>query len=651
MNDSIDSSLLLSLSHFPKDNLDEREIAAFRSAAQRCRGWILTMTTAANSGHPAGSMSSIEMYLMSYAVSDVRRDNVESIERDFIVISHGHTAPAAYSTLAYLGFFDPSMLLGNFRRTGSPFQGHVERSVWGIDWASGNLGQGLAAGVGYALAQRKRQSDGHVFVLMGDGEQTKGQVAEARRIAFKEALNNITALIDFNRIQISGKVHEVMPANYKKLWEADGWQVYECDGHDPADMYSVMKKAYEDEKPSVVFCNTVMGKGVSFMENIPDYHGKALSKEEYLKAMAELGEDPSLLEEALAARKGPLPKGRTVNPRTPEIYTGLPISYPSDAKVDNRTAFGKALADIGRLNRERSSTPILVFDCDLASSVKVDEFAKECPEWFVEAGIQEHATATVAGAASCGGAMSVWADFGVFGLTEVYNQQRLNDINRTNLKLFLTHVGLDVGEDGMTHQCIDYVGLLRNLFGWKLIVPADPNQTDRVTRWALQQEGNICVAMGRSRLPVLTRKDGLTPFYADDYAFNYGKIDIVRQGHDMSIFAMGHMVHRALKVGEMLAKRGISLCVYSVSCPLALEEDVLVEAAKRGPIFTYEDHNVNSGLGREITSKLQALNLSVKVRSFGVSRYGDSGSSDEVFEAMGLAPEEVAEAVCCSLRK
>lgn len=247
--------------------------------------------------------------------------------------------------------------------------------------------------------------------------------------------------------------------------------------------------------------------------------------------------------------------------------------------------------------------------------------------------------------------MSVWADFGVFGLTEVYNQQRLNDINRTNLKLFLTHVGLDVGEDGMTHQCIDYVGLLRNLFGWKLIVPADPNQTDRVTRWALQQEGNICVAMGRSRLPVLTRKDGLTPFYADDYAFNYGKIDIVRHGYDMSIFAMGHMVHRALKVGEILAKRGISLCVYSVSCPLALEEDILAEAAKRGPIFTYEDHNVNSGLGREITSKLQTLNLSVKVKSFGVSRYGDSGSSDEVFEAMGLAPEEVAEAVCCSLRK
>jgi len=651
MNDSIDSRLLLSLSHFPKEYLDESDVAAFRRAAQRCRGWILTMTTAANSGHPAGSMSSIEMYLMAYAVSDVRSDNVEDIKRDFIVISHGHTAPAAYSALAYLGFFDPSVLLGNFRRTGSPFQGHVERSVWGIDWASGNLGQGLAAGIGYALAQKKRHDNGHVFVLMGDGEQTKGQVAEARRIAFKEELSNVTVLIDFNRIQISGSTEAVMPVNYKKLWEADGWQVYECDGHDPADMYAVMKKAYEDEKPSVLFCNTVMGKGVSFMENIPDYHGKALSKEEYLKAMAELREDPSLLEEALRTRKGPLPKGRTVASKAPEIEAGSPFTYPSDAKTDNRTAFGKALADVGRLNRERNSTPILVFDCDLASSVKVDEFAGVCPEWFVETGIQEHATATVAGAASCGGVASVWADFGVFGLTEVYNQQRLNDINKTGLKLFLTHVGLDVGEDGMTHQCIDYVGLLGNLFGWKLIVPADPNQTDRVTRWALQQDGNICVAMGRSRLPVLTKEDGFSPFYGDDYTFNYGTIDIIRDGHDVSMFAMGHMVHRALKIRDILAKRGISLCVYSVSCPLALQDDVLIEAVRRGPIFTYEDHNVNSGLGQKVASKLQSLNMSAVFKAFGISRYGDSGPSNEVFEAMGLAPEEVAEAVYCLLQE
>ena len=627
--------LLLSLTHFPKDDLDEAELAAFCRAAKTCRGWILTMTTAANSGHPGGSMSSIEMYLLTYAVSDLRRQNADDINRDFIVISHGHTAPAAYAALAYLGFFDPTELLGNFRRVGSPFQGHVERSVRGIDWASGNLGQGLAAGVGYALAQKKRRNNGHVFVLMGDGEQTKGQVSEARRIAVKEGLDNITALIDFNHIQICGFVEEVMPVQYKKLWEVDGWQVYECDGHDPSDIYSALKKAYEDQRPSVVFCNTIMGKGVSFMEAIPDFHGRALSKEQYAKAMEELGEDPSMLEDALSERKGPLPKGRVVCPTALPIKVGTPFVYPPTTKMDNRSAFGKALANIGDLNYEKP-VPVLVFDCDLASSVRVDEFAKRCPDWFIETGIQEHATATVAGASSCGGAVSVWADFGVFGLSEVYNQQRLNDINRTNLKLFLTHVGLDVGEDGMTHQCIDYCGLLRNLFGWKLVVPIDPNQTDKVTRWALCQEGNVCVAMGRNKVPVLTKEDGVTPFYDEDYDYNYGTIDMIRDGHDASVFAMGHMVYRALHARILLEEKGVSLRVYGVSCPLALDDEVVTEAVKMGPIFTYEDHHVRTGLGQEMISKLQRLDLHGRVEPLGVWRFGDSGPSEEVFEAMGL---------------
>lgn len=644
---------LLALAHFPKDKLDKVDTEAFLIAAKKCRGWVLTMTTAANSGHPGGSMSSMEMYLVTYAISNLRREKVEETDRDYVVISHGHTAPAAYSALAYLGFFDPLELLGNFRRTGSPFQGHVERSVPGIDWGSGNLGQGLAAGVGYALAQKKRRGEGHVFVLMGDGEQTKGQVSEARRIAAKEGLDNVTALVDFNHIQISGFVEDVMPVQYKRLWEIDGWQVYECDGHDPSDIYSALKKAYEDDGPSVVFCNTVMGKGVSFMEGIPDYHGKALNKEQYLRAMEELGEDPSILEEALRARRGPLPEGRRVSVSAPPIRTGHPFTYSRETKTDNRSAFGKALANIGELNYKEgsSSTPILVFDCDLASSVKVDEFANKCPQWFVETGIQEHATATVSGAASCGGVIALWADFGVFGLTEVYNQQRLNDINKTNLKLFLTHVGLDVGEDGMTHQCIDYCGLLRNLFGWKLTVPIDPNQTDRITRWALSEAGNICVAMGRSKVPILTREGEDTPFYGENYAFRYGAIDLIRDGRHASVFAMGHMVYRAVQARELLEKHGLSLRVYGVSCPLSIDEKAIEEAAELGPIFTFEDHHAETGLGREIVSKVQSLGLHCRVKPLGVWRYGDSGPFDEVFEAMGLSSKALAECVLKELEK
>ena len=220
------------LEGFPKERLSEGDIVEFGEAARLARQWVLTMTTAANSGHPAGSLSGMEIYLVTYAVSSLRPHNADSLDRDFVVISHGHTSPGAYAALAYYGFFSPEELLGNFRRAGSPFEGHVERGCPGIDWGTGNLGQGLAAGVGFALAMKARGARNHVYVLMGDGEQVKGQVAEARRIANKEKLGSITAIIDYNHIQISGRVEEIMPANIAALWKADGWLVYECDGHD-----------------------------------------------------------------------------------------------------------------------------------------------------------------------------------------------------------------------------------------------------------------------------------------------------------------------------------------------------------------------------------------------------------------------------------
>ena len=269
-----------------------------------------------------------------------------------------------------------------------------------------------------------------------------------------------------------------MPVNIPELWKADGWHVIECDGHSYHQIYDAMRHAVTHVGCFVILCRTVIGKGVSFMQNIPDYHGKAASGEDLATALRELGADMEMFEKALEMRKGDLPKGRKVEVFTPDLDTGTPVTYTKDDKKDNRGAFGKALAQVGELNyKKEGRTPIVVFDCDLAGSVKVDGFAKVCPDNFVQAGIQEHSTATVAGAASTAGVVSLWAGFGVFGADEVYNQQRLNDINRASVKVVLTHTGLDVGEDGMTHQCIDYVGLFRNTFGWKVVVPADPNQT------------------------------------------------------------------------------------------------------------------------------------------------------------------------------
>lgn len=634
-----------------KRYLEEMEDSELRSdyaellseGARRGRIDSIMMTSCAASGHPGGSMSSMEMYLAAYGCA--RMKDLCNPDRDRVVISHGHTSPGAYSALIFWGFLDRDEVVPNFRRAGSPYQGHVEREVPGIDWGTGNLGQGLSAGVGFALAARARGSSARTYVLMGDGEQVKGQVAEARRLAVKERLCNLTVLVDYNHIQICGRIEDIMPADIEALWRADGWRVVYADGHDFKDLYRAMRDARMSPVPTVILCRTVMGKGVSFMEDVPDYHGKALSGDKLERALEELGGSMEEYRRMLSLRQGPLPK--MVHPvrYKPSLDLGYPFTYDQSARVDNRSAFGRALADVGSRNRGMidGRTPMLAFDCDLMGSVKLDGFAKACPEGFVQAGIQEHNVATVAGAASVAGVVSVWADFGVFGLDEVYNQQRLNDINGSSLKLFLTHVGLDVGEDGKTHQCIDYVGLFANTFGWKVVVPADPNQTDRVVRWALGQEGNVCVAMGRSVLPVVTDSCG-NPIFGGDYSFRYGALDLVRDGSHGAILALGPMVSRAMMAAELLAERGLSVRVLCAASPLGIRGEELYEAVGAGPLLTVEDHNVNTGLGAAVARIMALEGRFIPFMPLGVWRYGDSGSSEEVYERMGLNPHGIAEA-------
>jgi len=646
-------TLKQALEGFPEATLEPELVERVREAARLCRIRAVTMTTVADSGHPAGSLSSMEMCLMTYGVAKIGDDSEKNGNNDRVVVSHGHVSPAVYSVLSCYGLIPEDDVLAFFRKAGSPYQGHVVRQLPGVSWSTGNLGQGLAAGVGFALAKKVRGEEGRIYVLMSDGEQVKGQVAEARRIAKHHALPNLTVLVDLNQIQISGRTDSIMKADIKKLWEADGWEVTEIDGHDPAALYESLRKTGFSEAPQVLLCRTVMGKGVSFMEDRPDYHGKAPKQEEYERAMRELGGDHRVLERYRELRKrGPV-SGPPFQVTSPEVSIdgGEPREYGPENLTDCRTAFGNALGDIGEANYEKKGKgPLLVFDCDLAGSVKISDFAKKCPQWFFETGVQEHATATVAGAASIAGCTSLWADFGVFGISEVYNQQRLNDINGANLKLALTHVGLDVGEDGETHQCIDYIGLFRNFFDWKLVIPADPNQADRMTRFAVTTPGNICLAMGRSKVPVVTTEDG-KPFFAGDYQFRYGKADLLRNGEDMTIMCSGHMAYRAISAWEKLREKGITAKVYHVGCPLSIDPEAVAEAAATGNILTYEDHNRHSGLGSQVAASLVENGLSANLVRMGVHRYGDSGKSAEVIEKMGLSVDDLVRAAVNLIRK
>jgi transketolase len=215
----LDRDLTTPLSADALDQLTERSRVS--------RGHVLTATSLAASGHPGGSFSSMEIYTLLFSLARLRPDDPRWADRDRIVVSHGHTSPGVYSALAEAGFFPAEEFVPHFRQAGSVFEGHVERSVAGIEWSSGNLGQGLSAGVGMALGARLTGAGWHTFVAMSDGEQHKGQVAEARRLAVKEKLANLTAIIDFNGIQISGHTSDVMPVQVAADWAADGWHVIE----------------------------------------------------------------------------------------------------------------------------------------------------------------------------------------------------------------------------------------------------------------------------------------------------------------------------------------------------------------------------------------------------------------------------------------
>jgi transketolase len=642
----------MSVKRFDAEKLDEGSLKRLSELARLARGDILKMTTLAGSGHPGGSMSSIDFYLVLYSYANVHPQSPSDPNRDRIVVSHGHTSPGVYAALGRIGFFPMEAAIINFRKAGSPFEGHVEKGVPGVEWNTGNLGQGLSAGCGFALGSKILKKEFHVFVTMGCGEQQKGQISEARRFAIKYGLDNLTVIIDYNLRQISGVTPEIMPQNISKNFESDGWRVMEVNGHQFQEIYVAFREAALSKHPTAIIAHTTMGKGVSFMEGKEEFHGRALNLDEYKKAIQELGLEDDLERYQKIQEWGTLSfAGRKYLVKAPAIEIGSPRNYGKDQKMDNRSAFGNALVDIAKASdREDSPLPIAVFDCDLASSVKTAGFAKQFPNHFFQGGIQEHNTATTAGAISTVGLLSFFADFGVFGVDETYNQHRLNDINDTNLKLICTHNGLDVGEDGKTHQCIDYIGVMKNLFGYKIIVPADPNQTDRVIRFVAKTYGNFLVAMGRSPIPILLKEEG-TPLFGDSYEFKYGQADLIRNGKDGAIITTGGMVYRAVQAWQKLKEKGVEVQVINISCLSDLDRGPILKAAKTGIIITYEDHHIQTGLGSLIANFLAEQGLGIRFRKLGITKYGSSGKPDDLYRMQGLDVEGLVQAVMGEIEK
>lgn len=621
---------------YGKKPLDNSGTRLLEDMAKRCRGDILTMTTLSGSGHPGGSMSSIEIFLSVYSFADISPEDPFDRQRDRVVVSHGHTSPGVYAALGRLGFIDIEEAIAGFRHPGTVFEGHITRGIPGIEWTTGNLGQGLSAGVGMALGSRLLGNGSHVYVVMGDAEQAKGQVAEARRTAIKLKLKNITAIIDYNDAQISGKASEIMPVNIEREYEASGWRVRNVDGHSIVALWEALLEA-EEGPPTVIIARTKIGKGVSFMEDEIGYHGVTLSEKQYIDAMSELSLEPTLEEYRKSRRELQQSHVRPdIDNYVPDISMGVPRGYSE--KTDNRSAVGKAILDLVKANPD---VPMFAVDCDLLGSVKLDFLAKEHPERIVELGVQEHNAATLSGSLSTCGIVPFFADFGMFGIDEVYNQQRLNAINKTNLKLICTHVGIDVGEDGKTHHCIDYVGAMNNLFGWELIAPGDPNQTDRAVRYSASMNGNVLIAVGRSKIPIVTDEHG-EAFYDADYVFEYGKIDQIRTGADFFILSYGQLLHRAVKVSDELRKEGIFIGVVNIPCPSEPDVEAILSVIEDNNVIVYEDHNWKTGLFA-VLSRIctEHGRFPARMISLGIDDYALSGPAEMILETSKISENDL----------
>jgi len=480
---------------------------------------------------------------------------------------------------------------------------------------------------------------------MGDGEAQEGQVYEMAHFAAKEKLSNFTLFVDANAVQLTASIEKIMPINIPAFFHSAGWNVLEVNGHSYEALWNAMGEAeQETEKPTVIVGHTIMGYGVQMMEengrqNKSDWHGKAPKKEDAEKILAEElllnPEEESILEhfrktEVLWTPPTKKNEDSRLHDISSKINTGEPILYTPEIFTDCRTAYGKALLDLAKRNKN-----ILASTADVGGSVMTKFVAEEIPAQHIEFGIAEQNMVSVCGALSLSGFVPFCSTFGAFLSSRPKDQARVNDINECNVKMVATHCGLSVGEDGPTHQSIDDSGSFLGMFHTGVLEPADPNHCDRLIRFIAKTYGNFYMRMGRHKLPVLTTEDG-SVFFGADYAYVYGKCERLREGSDITIVAIGATVIEALKAREAF-KNPEKVEIIIASSIKEFDGTLKNSLLKTKKVLTVEDHNTRSGLGAAVARYILQQKITVDAfEMLGVEHYELSGKPEELYANVGI---------------
>ncbi|BBB47267.1 transketolase [Pelolinea submarina] len=600
----------------------EEQTLYLQNMARTIREDLLTMIFAAQSGHPGGSLSAADIVTALYFhFLRIDPQDPRSPDRDRFILSKGHTCPVWYSCLAEKGFFPVEELL-TLRAIDSRLQGHPDMNKTpGVDFTTGSLGQGLSIGVGMAISLHTDCRNARVYVVLGDGELNEGQVWEAAMAGAKFKLGNLTAIVDYNDLQLDGFCHDIMPIEpLKDKWLSFGWNVIEIDGHNMPEILEALTRVGEVlDQPTVIIAHTIKGKGVSFMENVCEWHGIAPNREQYVRAIQEISGDEGL--DRLKKKFKPL-----ASMIEPPAETAK--SKPSDRKP-TRDAYGECLAELGREFED-----IVVLEADISKSTRTKIFADEFPERFFQFGVAEADMMGAAAGFASTGKIPFVSTYSVFSSMRTCEQIRTSiAYTRINVKIAVSHGGITPANDGVTHQSTEDMGIMRTIPNMTVIMPADYFSTKKLLRAALAMNGPVYLRFTRDAVPFI---------YSADEEFEIGRGKILEEGGDLTLVANGDMLSVALQASALLRRQGIRAEVIDIHTIKPLDTNLILgSAAKTGRVITVEDHQINGALGSAV-AELLGEELPCRMARIGLrDTFAESGPYELLLKKYKMDAESI----------
>jgi transketolase len=599
----------------------------WRELGQQLRVDAVRASAKAGSGHPTSSMSAADLAAVLLA-NHFRYDFDEpkSPANDRLVFSKGHASPLVYGLFRAAGALSEEEF-GTYRQLGSRLEGHPTPSLPWVDVATGSLGQGLPIGVGMALAgKRLDRLPFRVWVICGDSEMAEGSMWEAAEHAAFYELDNLTAIVDVNRLGQRGEtMHGWDLSSYSDRLRAFGWHAIEIDGHDVEQIDAAYREAESTTgKPTAIVAKTLKGKGYSKVEDQGGWHGKAVAEE----AVEELGGVRNITVDA--PKPEPAERHRFDAPGSPEWPR-----YEVGSKVATRKAYGEALAALG------GTDPMVVaLDGEVSNSTYAEIFADAHPDRYLEMYIAEQQMAAAAVGIQVLGWKPFASTFAAFW-SRAFDFVRMAAISRANLRLCGSHAGVSIGEDGPSQMALEDLAEFRAINGSTVLYPSDGNQTAKLVRAMADLDGISFLRTTRADTPVIYEAE-------DDFPVGGSKTVRSTDDDDVTIVAAGITLHEALAAADRLAEEDVAARVIDLYSVKPIDAETI--RAIRTPIVTAEDHWAEGGLGEAVLAALADVEDRPPVQILAVRELPHSGKPAELLAAAGIDADAIAAAARALVR-